>query len=136
VDTAGRVLGRHEGIERYTIGQRKGLGLAAGSRRYVLKIVPGANEVVLGDREELLATGLRASGVNWLIDPPAGELACRAKIRYRHQAAAARLQPLPGDEVQVVFDEPQSAVTPGQAVVFYDDTRVLGGGWIEEAVTP
>jgi tRNA-specific 2-thiouridylase len=133
VDTTGRVLGAHDGIERYTIGQRKGLGIAAGSRRYVLKIVPQSNEVVLGEREELLAHSLRASRVNWLIDAPATEMVCRARIRYRHEPAAARLQPLPGGEARVYFDEPQSAVTPGQAVVFYDGSRVLGGGWIEEA---
>jgi tRNA-specific 2-thiouridylase len=134
VDTSGQVLGRHDGIERYTVGQRKGLGLATGSRRYVLKIVPGSNDVVLGDRTGLLATGLRASGVNWLIEPPTEEIACQAKIRYRHEPAPARLRPLPDGEAQVTFAEPQSAVTPGQAVVFYDGSRVLGGGWIEEAV--
>jgi tRNA-specific 2-thiouridylase len=132
VDGEGRVLGEHDGIERFTIGQRKGLGIAAGSRRYVLKIVPGANEVVLGDRDDLLASGLHASGVNWLIDTPRGELRCQAKIRYRHQPAAARLE-VAGERVIVTFDEAQSAVTPGQAAVFYDGTRVLGGGWIEEA---
>jgi tRNA-specific 2-thiouridylase len=132
VDTAGTVLGEHDGIERFTIGQRKGLGIAAGSRRYVLKIVPGANEVVLGDREELLTQALRASTVNWLEEPPAGELRCLVKIRYRHAPAPAVVTPLNDGEVLVMFDEPQSAVTPGQAVVFYDATRVLGGGWIEE----
>jgi tRNA-specific 2-thiouridylase len=135
VDTSGHVLGSHEGIERYTIGQRKGLGIAAGSRRYVLKIVPEANEVVLGDRDELLARELRASRVNWLGDPPREELTCRVKIRYRHEPTPARLVPLAGDETRVVFDQPQSAITPGQAVVFYDDSRVLGGGWIEKAIT-
>ena len=132
VDGAGRVLGEHGGIERFTVGQRKGLGIAAGSRRYVLKIVPGANEVVLGDREELLAAGLRAGAVNWLVEPPAGEVNCQAKIRYRHQPAAARVR-VEGAGAVVRFEEPQSAVTPGQAVVFYAGTRVLGGGWIEEA---
>jgi tRNA-specific 2-thiouridylase len=134
VDTAGQVLGSHDGIERYTVGQRKGLGIAAGVRRYVLKIVPQSNEVVLGDRADLLAGGLRASSVHWLIEPPATEMTCRAKIRYRHEPAAARVLPLPDGEARVVFDEAQSAVTPGQAVVFYDGSRVLGGGWIEEAV--
>jgi tRNA-specific 2-thiouridylase len=133
VDTAGNVLGEHDGIERFTVGQRKGLGVAAGSRRYVLRIVPGANEVVLGDREGLLASGLRASQVNWLTEPPAGPLACAAKIRYRHTAAPATVTAPPDGGARVRFDEPQSAVTPGQAVVFYAGTRVLGGGWIEEA---
>jgi tRNA-specific 2-thiouridylase len=132
VDESGRVLGRHDGIERFTVGQRKGLGVAAGSRRYVLKIVPETSEVVLGDREGLLSSSLRASGVNWLIDPPAGPLACQAKIRYRHAADDAVVEAHGGGgEASVTFARPQSAVTPGQAVVLYDGTRVLGGGWID-----
>jgi tRNA-specific 2-thiouridylase len=134
VDTAGRVLGEHAGIEQFTIGQRKGLGVAGPARRYVLKIVPGDNEVVLGERQELLAPGLAAREVNWLAAPPAGPLACAAKIRYRHTPAAAMVTPLEGGRARVEFSEPQSAVTPGQAVVFYDGTRVLGGGWIEGAL--
>jgi tRNA-specific 2-thiouridylase len=132
VDTAGHALAEHGGIENFTVGQRKGLGFAAGQRRYVLRIVPATNEVVIGDREELLAPGLVASRVNWLLDePPAEPLACTAKIRYRHPAAAAMVTPLPDGGARVDFAEPQSAVTPGQAVVFYDGPRVLGGGWIE-----
>lgn len=132
VDRAGRVLAEHEGIERYTIGQRKGLGYAAGSRRYVLEIIPQTNEVVLGDREDLLADELVASRVNWLTDgPPREPLRCTAKIRYRHAGAAAVVTATDSGAV-VRFDEPQSAITPGQAVVFYDGDRVLGGGWIEK----
>ncbi|HEY7308708.1 MAG TPA: tRNA 2-thiouridine(34) synthase MnmA [Gemmataceae bacterium] len=132
VDTSGKVLAEHDGIERFTIGQRKGLGFAAGERRYVLRIVPGDNDVVIGQREELLASALEASQVNWLFDaPPEETLACQAKIRYRHAAAAARVTALPDGRAKVEFDDPQSAVTPGQAVVFYDGPRVLGGGWIE-----
>jgi tRNA-specific 2-thiouridylase len=133
VDTAGNRLAEHDGIEQFTVGQRKGLGFAAGQRRYVLKIVPGANEVVVGDREELLSSSLVASQVNWLVEPPAAPLACAAKIRYRHTAARATMAVLPDGGARVEFAEPQSAVTPGQAVVFYDGTRVLGGGWIERA---
>jgi tRNA-specific 2-thiouridylase len=135
VDTAGNVLAGHDGIERFTVGQRKGLGFAAGERRYVLRIVPGDNRVVVGDKDELLAEGLVASGVNWLTPaPPVGPLACAAKIRYRHTAAAATVTALPDGGARVAFAEPQSAATPGQAVVFYDGPRVLGGGWIESAV--
>lgn len=135
VDTAGKVLADHDGIENFTIGQRKGLGFAAGERRYVLRIVPGENEVVVGDREELLAPGLIASRVNWLLpEPPAEPLACLAKIRYRHAATPATVTALLDGGARVDFDEPQSAVTPGQAVVFYRGERVLGGGWIEAAV--
>jgi tRNA-specific 2-thiouridylase len=133
VDTEGHVLAEHAGIENYTIGQRKGLGYAAGARRYVLKIVPSTHEVVLGSREELEARGLRATQVNWLTTPPTEPLRCQAKIRYRHAAAAALATALPDGTARVAFDEPQTAITPGQAVVFYDDTRVLGGGWIEAA---
>ena len=134
VDTAGNVLADHDGFERFTIGQRKGLGFAAGERRYVLEIVPSRNEVVIGQPEELLAGGLRASRVNWLIDPPGkAGLRCRAKIRYRNPGSPAWVTPLADGGAAVEFEEPQSAVTPGQAVVFYEGERVLGGGWIEEA---
>ena len=134
VDRSGTVLAQHEGIEKFTIGQRKGMGFGAGSRRYVLEIIPATREVIVGDREELLASALIASGVNWLIEPPSGALACQAKIRYRHQPAAANVTALPGGDAEVRFAEPQSAITPGQAVVFYDGNRVLGGGWIEKAL--
>ena len=135
VDTSGKVLAEHNGIENFTIGQRKGLRFAAGERRYILRIVPSANEVVIGGREELLAPGLIAARVNWLLEtPPLTPLSCTAKIRYRHPAAAATVTALPDGGARVEFAEPQSAITPGQAVVFYDDMRVLGGGWIEEAV--
>jgi tRNA-specific 2-thiouridylase len=135
VDRAGRVLAEHDGYERYTVGQRKGLGFAARERRYVLEIVPDRNEVVLGDREELLAAGLRASGINWLVEPPRERpLDCLAKIRYRNTGTRAQVGALPDGGATVTFAEPQSAVTPGQAVVFYDGDRVLGGGWIEEAL--
>jgi tRNA-uridine 2-sulfurtransferase len=137
VDTAGNALADHPGIEHFTIGQRKGLGYAAGERRYVLQIVPEDNTVVLGDREELLATSLRASRVNWLLDEAPGDpLPCQAKIRYRHTAAPATVTALPDGGARVDFAEPVSAATPGQAVVFYDGSRVLGGGWIEEAMRP
>jgi tRNA-specific 2-thiouridylase len=136
VDTAGRTLADHDGIEKFTIGQRKGLGYAAGERRYVLRIVPATNDVVLGTREELLASGLRASGVNWLTDSPkVRSFSCSAKIRYRHSATPATVTTLSDGGAQVTFAEPQSAVTPGQAVVFYEGSRVLGGGWIEEAAS-
>jgi tRNA-specific 2-thiouridylase len=135
VDTAGHVLAEHDGIERFTVGQRKGLGFAAGERRYVLQIVPGDNSVVVGDRDELLATGLVASRINWLTDEPSGPLSCTAKVRYRHVPAAATVWALPDGRARVAFAEPVSAVTPGQAVVFYDGSRVLGGGWIESAST-
>jgi tRNA-specific 2-thiouridylase len=131
VDSSGNVLARHNGIEQFTIGQRKGLGFAAGERRYVLRILPEDHTVVVGDSDELLAAGLVASSVNWLLDEsPRRPLACTAKIRYRHAGADAVVTALPDGSARVEFREPQSAVTPGQAVVFYDGSRVLGGGWI------
>jgi len=132
VDPVGNVLAPHGGIENYTIGQRKGLGYAAGQRRYVLEIVPETNDVVLGDREGLLASGLVAVRVNWLRDIPLETpISCAVKIRYRHPPTPAVVTALADGGARVRFAEPQSAVTPGQAVVFYDGPRVLGGGWIE-----
>lgn len=137
VDRAGNVLAQHGGIEHFTIGQRKGLGFGSSGRRYVLDILPESRAVVIGEREELLSTTLLASRVNWLIDPPTGSLGCDVKIRYRHQPAPGVVHVLgPPDDasaVRVEFAQPQSAVTPGQAVVFYAGTRVLGGGWIEKS---
>jgi tRNA-specific 2-thiouridylase len=133
VDTSGRVLAEHDGIEQFTIGQRKGLRYAAGERRYVLQIVPEANRVVVGEREECLAEGLMAKEVNWLVDTPSAPLECLVKIRYRSRAVPARVAAMAGQRARVEFQEPQLAVTPGQAAVFYDGTRVLGGGWIERA---
>jgi tRNA-specific 2-thiouridylase len=127
----GTILGEHDGIDRFTVGQRKGLGVAAGRKRFVLELVPETGTVVVGDAEDLLSDSLTASRVNWLIDPPAEPLACVAKIRYRHPGCAATVHATPGGGAAVRFAEPQSAVTPGQAVVFYDGPRVLGGGWIE-----
>jgi tRNA-uridine 2-sulfurtransferase len=132
-DEAGTILGEHDGYERFTIGQRKGLGIATGSRRFVLDIIPESREVIVGDPEQLLAGGLVASRINWLIDQPSEPLRCTAKIRYRHPGAAATVTATDDGGARVAFDEPQSAVTPGQAVVFYDGERVLGGGWIEAA---
>ncbi len=131
VDTAGNVLGRHDGFEAYTIGQRKGLGIALGERRYVVAIDPERRRVTIGSREDLLERSLDACQLNWLCDPPAQPLRCAAKIRYLHQAAAATVIELERDRARVTFDAPQSAITPGQAVVFYDGDRVLGGGIID-----
>lgn len=133
VDTEGNELTEHSGIENFTIGQRKGLGFAAGERRYVLEIVPESNDVIVGEKDGLLASELSASQVNWLIDPPMDEYPCQVKIRYRHQAANATVISQTDGGATVRFAEPQSAVTPGQAVVFYRDSQVIGGGWIENA---
>jgi tRNA-uridine 2-sulfurtransferase len=137
VDPSGNVLGTHDGYEAFTIGQRKGLGIATDRKRYVLDILPDTHDVVLGDREDLNANGLLASKVNWLIDPPKEPLDCVAKIRYRNAGTPAKvLATSTGTDdfgATASFESPQTAVTPGQAVVFYDGPRVLGGGWIEKA---
>jgi len=133
VDRDGNVLGHHDGFEAYTIGQRKGLGMAFGERRYVVKIDSDSHQVMIGTRAELLGGVLTAGRMNWLIEPPADTFRCEAKIRYLHSAAAATVTMCPGDRVHVEFDDPQSAITPGQAVVFYDGDTVLGGGIIDEA---
>jgi len=134
VNTAGDVLGEHDGYERFTIGQRKGLGIATDRKRYVLRIVPETRTVVLGDRDDLRATGLTASGVNWLADGLATPIRCTAKIRYRNAGSLATVWATPDRVARVQFDQTQIAVTPGQAVVFYEGSRVLGGGWIEFAL--
>jgi tRNA-specific 2-thiouridylase len=130
VDSGGRLLGRHRGLECYTVGQRRGLGIPAREPYYVIDLQPESNRVVLGYRQELLSAGLLASRLNWLIDPPVRGLEAVAVIRYRHPGVRAQI--LPQDAgARVLFAAPQSAVAPGQAVAFYDGDRVLGGGWIE-----
>jgi len=134
VDSRGRVLGRHQGVAYYTVGQRRGLGVPAAAPYYVVEIQPASNRVVLGYQEELLSSGLRASGVNWLIPGPTAAITARAMIRYRHPGVAARVFLDGPARVRVIFDTPQTAVAPGQAVAFYLEDRLLGGGWIEERI--
>jgi tRNA-uridine 2-sulfurtransferase len=134
VDSQGHLLGRHRGLECYTVGQRRGLGIPALEPYYVTEIQPELNRVVLGHRAELYSSGLLASQMNWLITPPAPEFEALAVIRYRHPGVPARISLMGAGEVQVEFITPQSAVAPGQAVVFYNHDRVLGGGWIEARI--
>lgn len=130
-DREGRVLGTHQGLLGYTIGQREGLGIAAGKPLYVVAMDQPQNRLIVGSREDLLGRALAAERVNWVsIHPPTQPLRAWAKIRSRHDAAAAWVSPHGEGNVRVEFDEPQSAITPGQAVVFYDGDVVLGGGWI------
>jgi tRNA-specific 2-thiouridylase len=127
----GRVLGRHEGTWRFTVGQRKGLGIPFATPLFVVRVDPGSNTVWVGGAEDLLGRELLAGAVTWCGQPPRGPLPCRAKIRSRGAEAPARVEPLGGDRVRVVFQEPQRAIAPGQAVVFYAGDEVLGGGWIQ-----
>jgi tRNA-uridine 2-sulfurtransferase len=154
VDTSGKILGEHDGQQHFTIGQRKGVGLALGDRVYVVSKDAATNMVVVGDREELRCEGLIASETNWLIDPPSftntaqqagpssapsniGRLSawlhCTAKIRYNAQPVEAEVRRTNDDELEVRFAQPQYAVAPGQAVVCYDGEAVMCGGWIAEA---
>ena len=134
VDTEGRQLGTHAGIHRFTVGQRKGLGVSSPAPLYVLKLEPSTGTVVVGDRTSLDRPSLTASGVNWIsMDPPADWTRVTAQIRHRHAAAPARVRSLGDDRATLEFDEPQAAITPGQAVVFYDGDVVVGGGWIDAA---
>lgn len=132
VDTAGNVLGDHPGYEHFTIGQRRGLGVTFGEPRFVVEIDATENKVVIGTREELGRRGLVGAEMNWLIEPPASRFRCTAQIRYQHQGGLCEVT-LNGDEVSVEFDEAQFGIAPGQAVVFYDHERVLGGGWIRSS---
>jgi len=131
VTTDGQVVGHHDGLERFTVGQRKGLGIAFGQPRFVVRLEPQTRRVVVGTREELARTELCAAQSNWLIDEPAGPLRLHVKIRYRSRAQAATVEPLPQRRFRVRFDAPCYGVAPGQAAVCYDGDRVLGGGWIE-----
>jgi tRNA-uridine 2-sulfurtransferase len=131
VTESGDVLGRHGGIHRFTVGQRKGLGISSGSPMYVLSLKPEHQEVVVGPKASLERTDLHASGVNWIEGAPAKPLRAHVQIRHRHPAAPATLRATGDGRAEVVFDTPQIAVTPGQAAVFYDGDVVLGGGWID-----
>lgn len=131
VTTNGEVIGTHAGIHNFTVGQRKGLGVATGSPLYVLQIRGDHNEVVVGGGEELYSKTMQVHKLNWIsLARPAQSMRVSVKIRHRHEAAAAVIQPEGEDDVIVTFDEAQRAITPGQAAVFYDNDIVVGGGWI------
>jgi tRNA-specific 2-thiouridylase len=131
VTTSGEVIGEHAGIHNFTVGQRKGLGVATGAPLYVLSIKGDARQVVVGSDEHLYTRTLRAREVNLIsVDELKQPMRVTAKIRHRHEPAPALLEPMAADEVRLTFDAPQRAITPGQAAVFYDGDVVVGGGWI------
>jgi tRNA-specific 2-thiouridylase len=134
VDQDGNVLGEHAGIEGFTIGQRRGLGIAVGRPRYVVDIEPLSRTVTVGPKQSLEKVGLTASRFNWQSPTPAGPISCLAQIRAQHRAIPATVEPLPGERARVIFGTSQSAITPGQVVTVYQDELVLGGGWIEGAI--
>ncbi len=134
VDASGRVLGRHQGVEFFTVGQRRGLGIAAGRPLYVVRLDAARNQVVVGEEPELLRDRWRVASTSWIDGiGPREEVGCTAQVRHGHPGVAALVRPLPGGVTEVVASEPVRAVTPGQACVFYDGDRVLGGGWITQA---
>ena len=132
VAESGEQLGTHAGIHRFTVGQRKGLGISGPAPMYVLRIDAESGDVTVGPKSSLERTTLTASGVNWVsTNAPVTWLPVTAQIRYRHAPAPARVRALDAARAGLEFDTPQSAVTPGQAVVFYQDDVVVGGGWID-----
>jgi tRNA-uridine 2-sulfurtransferase len=130
-DAEGKEVGRHEGIPNFTIGQRRGLGVAMGLPVYVTGIDPATDTVTIGTREQLESNQLTSADMRWLVDPPSGSFRADVKIRYAHQPTPATVEMLSTHRVRVSFDTPQSAITPGQAAVLYQGDVVLGGGWIE-----
>ena len=131
VSSSGELLGEHTGIHHFTVGQRKGLGLTSRNPLYVLSIHPDSHQVTVGTDEELFTRELRADRLNWISVPElTGPIQVQAKIRHRHEPRPATLMPGPDGTALALFDEPQRAITPGQAVVFYQQDEVVGGGWI------
>jgi tRNA-specific 2-thiouridylase len=127
----GTIVGTHDGLDRFTIGQRKGLGIALGEPRFVIRLESETNRVVLGTKDELARGSLTANRTNWLVEPPHTPRKCTIKIRYNATPAAGEVVALEGGRLQATFTEPQHGVAPGQAVVCFDGERLLGGGWIE-----
>ena len=133
VSTSGEIVGTHTGIHRYTIGQRRGLGIANEKPLYVLQIERAKNQIIVGEVDELESTEFFAKGVNWVaFDQSREPVRADVKVRYRHEPAPATIYALPGARARIVFDEPQRAITPGQATIFYNGDEVVGGGWIEK----
>ncbi len=131
VTTDGTVVGQHKGMEGYTVGQRKGLGVAMGEPYFVVRIEPDTHNVVIGRREDLLLAELSASRANWHIALPPGPIECLVQIRYNGTAEPAIVTPTAADRFHVSFKKPRHAVAPGQAAVIFDDDRLIGGGWID-----
>jgi tRNA-specific 2-thiouridylase len=135
VDRAGRELGRHQGLPFYTVGQRKGLGLAAGKPLYVAEVDADRNRLVIGEKPEVEQRACLVERVNWCLVPPMGQpFTATVQIRHQHAGGVASVTPLDGDMARVTFDSPQWAITPGQAAVVYRDDLMVGGGWIDRVL--
>ena len=131
VNTSGVAIGEHAGIHHYTIGQRRGIGIADAQPLYVTGIDTTKNQIIAGHQDDLLSDEFTAAGVNWIaLDDPSEPVSAEVRVRYRHEAAPATITPLPGNRARIKFDEPQRAIAPGQATVFYRGDEVVGGGWI------
>jgi tRNA-specific 2-thiouridylase len=129
----GTVIGRHTGVHNYTIGQRKGLGFTTGKPIYVLAIDPEQNRIVVGEDDALRSASFEVEAVNWIsIEEPAAPVRAQVKIRHKHEPASAMVEARPDDRARIIFDQPQRAITPGQAAVVYDGDVVLAGGWIKK----
>jgi tRNA-specific 2-thiouridylase len=132
VTTSGDVIGRHNGLHHYTVGQRKGLGIAAGYPVYVVALDRAKNQLVVGEDGELRRSVCLVRGANWIpFGVPKEPVSASVRIRNRHEPAPAIITPLDATNARVEFDDPQRAITPGQAAVFYEGEKVLGGGWIQ-----
>ncbi len=135
IDSNGKILGQHDGVHRFTIGQRRGLRVAMGKPYYVVKIDAATNTVTLGPKEEVMQSKFWATSVNWLIDEHAQSFRAKVKIRYNDTGSPARIR-LQGNNIMVEFNEPNSAITPGQLAAFYvqegENSRCIGGGWIDQ----
>jgi tRNA-uridine 2-sulfurtransferase len=130
----GTVIGRHTGVHHYTIGQRKGLGFTTGKPIYVRAIDPEQNRIVVGEDDALRSASFEVEAVNWIsIEEPAAPIRAQVKIRHKHEPASAMVEALPDDCARITFDQPQRAITPGQAAVIYDGDVVLAGGWIKKS---
>lgn len=131
VNTAGETIGTHTGIHRYTVGQRRGLGISNEKPLYVTQIERLKNQIIVGEEDELDSREFIAKGVNWVaFDEPTESVRANVKVRYKHEPAPATIHALPDNRARIVFDEPQRAITPGQATIFYNGDEVVGGGWI------
>ena len=131
VNPLGEVVGGHAGIHHYTIGQRRGIGIAGAQPLYVTGIDSARNRIIVGEQDELLSDEFTAAGLNWIaLDDPSEPVRAEVRVRYRHTAETATITPLPDARVSVKFDKPQRAIAPGQATVFYRGDEVVGGGWI------
>ena len=131
VNTNGEKLSEHAGIHRYTIGQRRGLGISNEKPLYVIQIERAKNQIIVGEADELEAVEFVAKGVNWIaFDEPSEPVRAVVKVRYRHEPASATIYALEDNRAKIIFDEPQRAITPGQATIFYNGEEVIGGGWI------